>query len=188
MSILFYHLSILGYGIISREDNLWGVKGCCAEFTFLHVEHQHRHQRLLVGGGSRLHPFAAAAGATAPAGGSAVGSALGALHSLLGGDAAADLPAAAGSLHGAGGEVLSPGAVTTGNFGEGTEDLPRHKRRLRRRRSRTGGALVGGGAGGAGGAPDARGRRLLGGEVGRSGKWGGAAARWVAVGTWEDAE
>jgi len=40
MSILFHHLSfLLGYGIISHDDNLWGVKDCCAESTFLHQHH-----------------------------------------------------------------------------------------------------------------------------------------------------
>ncbi|GBG00334.1 hypothetical protein Rsub_13104 [Raphidocelis subcapitata] len=46
MAVLFYHLATLGYGVVSREDNAWGVKGCCAEFTFLLVEEHHRHQRL----------------------------------------------------------------------------------------------------------------------------------------------
>ncbi|KAI8477200.1 MAG: methyltransferase domain-containing protein [Monoraphidium minutum] len=46
MGVLFYHMAVLGYGIISREDNLWGAHGCCAEFTFLHVEQLHRHHHL----------------------------------------------------------------------------------------------------------------------------------------------
>jgi hypothetical protein len=47
MALLFYHLATLGYGIVSREDNMWGLKGCCSEFTFLLVEQHHRHQRLV---------------------------------------------------------------------------------------------------------------------------------------------
>eukprot|EP00775_Hariotina_reticulata_P004381 gene4381-4633_t len=38
VGLLFMHMGSLGYGVVGEEDNIWGEKGCCAEFTFLHVE------------------------------------------------------------------------------------------------------------------------------------------------------
>ena len=36
--MFFGHLASMGYGAVSREDNLpWGAE-CCAEFTLLRVE------------------------------------------------------------------------------------------------------------------------------------------------------
>lgn len=38
MALLMMHVTGLGYGIVGQEDNIWGAPGCCAEWTFLHVE------------------------------------------------------------------------------------------------------------------------------------------------------
>jgi hypothetical protein len=43
LALLMLHLASLGYGIVGQEDNIWGEgaqtgQGCCAEWTFLHVE------------------------------------------------------------------------------------------------------------------------------------------------------
>eukprot|EP00808_Paulinella_micropora_P017032 g2133.t1 len=43
MSLLFAHLAILGYAIVSREDNMYLHSGCCSEFSFLLVENNHHH-------------------------------------------------------------------------------------------------------------------------------------------------
>eukprot|EP00775_Hariotina_reticulata_P002713 gene2713-3010_t len=40
LALLFMHMGSLGYGVVGQEDNIWGEKGCCSEFTFLHVERQ----------------------------------------------------------------------------------------------------------------------------------------------------
>ena len=38
LAVFFMHLADLGYGVVSREDNIpWG-SDCCAEFTLVHVE------------------------------------------------------------------------------------------------------------------------------------------------------
>lgn len=38
LALFFFHLADLGYGVVSREDNIpWGVS-CCAEFTLVRVE------------------------------------------------------------------------------------------------------------------------------------------------------
>ena len=36
-ALYFAHMAALGYGVLHREDN--PGYGCCAEFTFLRVEH-----------------------------------------------------------------------------------------------------------------------------------------------------
>lgn len=38
LALLMMHMASLGYGIVGQEDNIWGEAGCCAEWTFLHVE------------------------------------------------------------------------------------------------------------------------------------------------------
>jgi hypothetical protein len=48
LALLMMHMAGLGYGIVGQEDNIWGEPGCCAEWTFLHVE------RPWVGPGVRL--------------------------------------------------------------------------------------------------------------------------------------
>lgn len=40
VALMFMHMASIGYGVVGEEDNIWGEAGCCAEFTFLHVEHQ----------------------------------------------------------------------------------------------------------------------------------------------------
>jgi hypothetical protein len=48
LALLMMHMASLGYGVVGQEDNIWGEPGCCAEWTFLHVE------RPWVGPGVRL--------------------------------------------------------------------------------------------------------------------------------------
>lgn len=38
LALLMMHMASLGYGIVGQEDNIWGVAGCCAEWTFLLIE------------------------------------------------------------------------------------------------------------------------------------------------------
>lgn len=38
VALMFMHMASIGYGVVGKEDNIWGESGCCAEFTFLHVE------------------------------------------------------------------------------------------------------------------------------------------------------
>lgn len=38
VALMFMHMASIGYGVVGEEDNIWGEAGCCAEFTFLHVE------------------------------------------------------------------------------------------------------------------------------------------------------
>ncbi|KAF6251797.1 methyltransferase domain-containing protein [Scenedesmus sp. NREL 46B-D3] len=38
VALIFSHLAALGYGVTSRSDNRGGQPGCCAEFSWLHVE------------------------------------------------------------------------------------------------------------------------------------------------------
>ena len=38
VALMFMHMASIGYGVVGEEDNVWGEAGCCAEFTFLHVE------------------------------------------------------------------------------------------------------------------------------------------------------
>lgn len=38
LAVLMMHMASLGYGVVGQEDNIWGYPGCCAEWTFLHVE------------------------------------------------------------------------------------------------------------------------------------------------------
>ena len=52
LSVFFFHLADMGYGIVSREDNIqWGAH-CCSEFTLLRIEkalgcrRRHRHLKL----------------------------------------------------------------------------------------------------------------------------------------------
>ena len=38
IAVFFAHFADLGYGVVSRDDNIeWGLK-CCAEFTLVKVE------------------------------------------------------------------------------------------------------------------------------------------------------
>jgi hypothetical protein len=46
MSLFFLHMANLGYGVISREDNMFGSSGCCSEYSFLRVEANLLGQRL----------------------------------------------------------------------------------------------------------------------------------------------
>jgi len=51
LALLMMHMASLGYGIVGQEDNIWGEAGCCAEWTFLHVE------RPWAGPGARLATY-----------------------------------------------------------------------------------------------------------------------------------
>lgn len=51
LALLMMHMASLGYGVVGQEDNIWGAAGCCAEWTFLHVE------RPWAGPGARLAAY-----------------------------------------------------------------------------------------------------------------------------------